>query len=173
MKKNTKKLTLSALLSALALITFMIENLFPPLFFPGARMGLSNVFILLCVVLLGNKYGFAVLIVKVTLGSLYSGNISALMYSLPSGLIALIIQVLLIKYTSRLSIIAISVTGSVANAVCQNAVFCFVMKSFAYLSYSPYLALSGVISGAIVGATVFFLTKKLRKIKFLQDIYFT
>lgn len=168
MKVATKKLALASLLSALALLTFMLENLFPPLFLPGARMGLSNVFILLCAILLGGKYGFIVLIVKVVLGSLFSGNVSSLMYSLPSGIIALAVQVLLLRFSNEVSITAISVTGSVVNAVTQNAVFCLVMKSTAYLAYSPYLALCGVLSGAIVGIVVFFVVKKLYTTKFFR-----
>lgn len=170
MKTTTKKLSFSALLSALALITFMIESLFPPLIIPGARMGLSNVFILLCIIFLGGKYAFIVLLVKVTLGSLFSGNVSALMYSLPSGVIALVVQVVLLQFNSGLSIIAVSILGSVINSITQNVIFCLVMHSSAYLAYSPYLALSGVISGAIVGVTVFFLTKKLNSTKLAKQL---
>ena len=43
-KPLLKKLTLCSIYSALAIISFVIENLFPPLFLPGARMGVSNVF---------------------------------------------------------------------------------------------------------------------------------
>ena len=71
---SVKKLALSAMLSALALISFMIENLFPPLFLPGARLGISNVFILLAVLFLGSGYGYAVFIVKVVLGCVFCGS---------------------------------------------------------------------------------------------------
>jgi uncharacterized membrane protein len=53
MKTSTFKITLTAILSALALITFLIESLFPPLFIPGARLGLANLFILIAIVILG------------------------------------------------------------------------------------------------------------------------
>ena len=78
-----RKLVFSAILSAAALVSFLIESLFPPLFIPGARLGISNVFVLFAVIYIGVKEGFAVLIIKILLGSLFTGNISAALYSLP------------------------------------------------------------------------------------------
>ncbi len=154
-------LSLAGLFACLATITFTIENLFPPLIVPGARMGLSNVFILLSALTIGYKYGFAVLIVKTLLGSLFSGNISALMYSLPCGLISLTVQLLILNFTKNVSLLAVSVLGAVINVLLQNSVFCLVTKTFDYLVYSPYLAIIGVISGLVVGLCVYTLIKKL------------
>ena len=158
--KPSHKIALTATFAALSLITFVLENLLPPLFLPGARLGLSNVFILLTLIFLGWQYAFAVLIVKTVLGSLFAGNLSAIMYSIPAGAISLLIQTLLLYFTKRVSVIAISVSGSVINTVTQNVVFCLVTQTTAYLSYSPYLALLGVVSGIIVGFLVYLTIKK-------------
>lgn len=157
----TKKIALTALLSAFSLITFVIEGLLPPLFLPGARLGLSNVFILLTVIVLGWQYAFAALIIKTVLGSLFAGNISAIMYSIPAGTISLTLQILLLYFTKRISVIAISVCGSVINTIVQNVVFCIITNTTAYLAYSPYLALIGVLSGTIVGFIIYLIVKKL------------
>ena len=163
------KLSLAGLFACLATITFTIESLFPPLIVPGARMGLSNVFILLSALTLGYKYGFAVLIIKTLLGSLFSGNISALMYSLPCGIISLAIQLLLFCNLKSVSLLAISVFGAVINIILQNTVFCLISKTFEYLVYSPYLAIIGVISGLIVGLCVYVVIKKLPESIFSQN----
>ena len=42
-KPSVKKLALCGVLTAFALIAFMLENLLPPLFLPGARLGLSDI----------------------------------------------------------------------------------------------------------------------------------
>lgn len=160
MKKSTLKLTLTAIFAALGLITFVIEGLLPPLFLPGARLGLSNVFILLAVIFCGWQYGFCVLIVKTVLGSLFAGNISAVMYSLPSGALALTVEIVLLYFAKRISIVSISVAGGVISTVIQNTVFCLVNKTSAYLIYSPYLALIGALSGAVVGFTVYLICLK-------------
>ncbi|MBO7344786.1 MAG: Gx transporter family protein [Clostridia bacterium] len=158
--KRVFKLALAGLFASLATITFTLESLFPPIIIPGARMGLSNVFILLTALTLGYGYGVAVLAVKTLLGSLFSGNISALMYSLPSGLIALTVQILLFYNIKKVSLLAVSVLGAVVNIVLQNIVFCLITKTIEYLAYSPYLALIGVISGVIVGLCVYTVIKK-------------
>ena len=43
-KNAAKKIVVLAIFTALSLITFVIENQFPPLLLPGARMGLANIF---------------------------------------------------------------------------------------------------------------------------------
>ena len=161
MKINSKKVALTALFSALSLITFVIESLLPPLFIPGARLCLSNVFILLTVIVLGWQYAFFCLIIKTVLGSLFAANVSTIMYSIPAGVISLTVQILLLYFTKKISVVAISVCGSVVNTFVQNVVFCLITGTTAYLAYAPYLVLIGSLSGVIVGFTIFLIVKKL------------
>ena len=156
--KLTVKISLCGLLTAFALISFILEGLFPPLFIPGARLGISNVFILLCAVILGGKYAFAAVVIKTTLGSVFSGNLSAILYSLPSGLIALIVQLILLNFT-KVSVVATSVCGSIVNTSLQNLTFCLITGVMEYISYLPYLALIGALSGVLVGFTVYLAVK--------------
>ena len=86
-KETTKKIALCGILSAFACIAFMIENLFPPLFIPGAKLGLSNLFVLLALITLGVKYAFFSLFAKVLVSCFFAGFASA-MYSLPAGCVA-------------------------------------------------------------------------------------
>ena len=44
---SARRIATLAVLTAMGLIMFMVESLFPPLFLPGAKMGLSNIFSLL------------------------------------------------------------------------------------------------------------------------------
>ncbi len=154
-----KKITLASVLSAFSIIAFLIEGLFPPLIIPGARMGISNIFILFAVLILGFQYGYIILIVKIILGSLFSGNISAVIYSLPAGVVSLSIEILLIYFTKKVSIIATSIVGATINILLQNLTFCIVTTNIEYIIYSPYLALLGVLAGFIVGLAVYFIIK--------------
>ena len=157
-----KKITLCGLLCSFAVIAFTLESLFPPLILPGARMGISNVFILLCAIYLGSIYGYATLIVKILLGSIFSGNISSIIYSLPAGLISLTLELALFLWINKASIVASSIAGAVVNVTIQNLVFCLVTDSAEYLSYLPYLSLTGVIGGLAVGFIVLLTVKKLK-----------
>ena len=168
MNVKLKKITLCAILTAFAVLSFTIENLFPPLILPGARMGISNVFILLSAIYLGAPYGFATLIIKVTLGSLFSGNVSSIMYSLPAGLVSLSVELLILTFVKKVSLISTSVAGSVVNVTIQNTVFCLVTGVTEYLGYLPYLALISVVSGIIIGFAVYITVKKVN-VPFIRE----
>ena len=163
------KFALCGVLSALSTIAFVIEGLFPPLFLPGARMGVSNIFILLCAILLGGRYAFVTLAVKVLLGSLLSGNFFGIVYALPSGTIALSIELVLIYLAKNVSILATSIAGAVINIAVQNTAFCLITGTAEYLSYLPYLTLTGILGGIIIGLAVFILIKILPAKYFLAN----
>ena len=169
MKNNTFKLTLCALLTSLSIIAFTLENLFPPLFLAGARLGISNVFILLSTIVLGVGYGYATLIIKIIVGSLFSGNVSAIMYSLPAGLIALTLEIVIIYFVKSTSIVCTSIFGSVINSCVQNVVFCLVTDTTSYLVYLPYLALISVVTGLIVGFIVYLTLKRFPQKYFIKQ----
>ena len=157
-ERTVYKIAACGIFSALALIAFVIESLFPPLFIPSARMGISNIFVLLAAITLGVPYGAAVLIIKCVLGSVFSGNVSAMIYSLPAGIVAFAAEVLAIRFLKKTSVTAASALGAVINSVCQNAVFCLVANDFGFFVYLPYLAAIGAASGVLVGlATVLIL----------------
>lgn len=170
-KRLLTKITLCAILSAFATITFTIENLFPPLFIPGARMGLSNVFILLSAILLGGKFAFFTLIIKSTLGSLFAGNVSQIIYSLPAGMITLSIELVLLFFTKKVSILSVSVCGAVVNVTLQNLTFCLVTGTIEFLCYLPYLSLISIFSGLIVGFAVYLIIKHLPIERLTQNLY--
>ena len=165
-----RKTTYCSVITALATLAFMLESLFPPIILPGARMGVSNVFILLAVIMVGRKYGFICLTLKIIIGSLFSGNISSAMYSLPAGLIALAVEIILLFNVGKISIPAVSIAGAVINSAIQNVVFCLVTGVPEYLYYAPYLTLIAIISGLVVGLIVYFTIKSLPKKLFLSTI---
>lgn len=150
-----------AVLTALALIAFVIENLLPPLFIPGAKPGLGNIFVLLALLFYGGAGGFLTVVIKALLGCALTGNVSALMYSLPAGITALVFEYTFIKCAfPRVSLPAISVGAAVLHNAVQNVIFCLV-TGWEAIAFLPYLALIGAVSGLIVGIAAFTLTKLL------------
>ncbi|MGN0817719.1 MAG: Gx transporter family protein [Candidatus Coproplasma sp.] len=161
-KITAKKIAVLAVFTALSLIMFLIENLFPPLFIPGAKMGLSNIFSFAALVLYGPVEAFAVIIVRTLLGAVFAGNVSALIYSFTGGIAAMALSSLLM-YTvyPKISLMAISVAAAVLHNVTQNVMFVIVSQTPLMFSYMPYLALTGLLSGAIVGGAVMLIFKKV------------
>ena len=162
MKNSVKTIALTAVFSAFALLSFVLESLIPPIFIPGARLGLSNLFVLLALIVLGVKSAYAVFIVKIVLGSIFAGNISMIIYSLPSGVISLTFEVLLLKFLGdKLSLVALSTGAAVINVTVQNIVYVLVTNTPSLIVYLPYLTLISVVSGAFVGIVCHIIVKIL------------
>lgn len=156
----TRRLTALAVLSALSLITFMIESLFPPLFVVGAKMGLSNIFVLFAIVVLDVPSAVIIVIVKCALGSLIVGNMSTFIYSIAAGLVSVGVSAVLISFVfPKISIVSISVVGAVIHNMVQNCVFVLIGNSPLMFSYLPYLALVGILSGIVVGFGTYLIVK--------------
>lgn len=157
---SARRIALLSVLTAMSLIMFMVESLFPPLFLPGAKMGLSNIFSLLALFVLGPTEAFILVVIRTTLGSVFTGNISTLMYSMTAGIVSVAVSALLVEFAyPKVSIVAISVVGAVMHNVAQNVVFCLISNTPEMFAYMPWLALIGVVAGIIVGFAVWFILK--------------
>ncbi len=157
---SARRIALLSVLTAMGLIMFMVESLFPPLFLPGAKMGLSNIFSLLTLFVMGPTEAFVLVIIRTTLGSLFTGNISTLMYSMTAGIVSVAVSAVLVEFAyPRVSIVAISVVAAVMHNLAQNIVFCLVSDTAEMFAYMPWLALIGVVAGVIVGFAVWLILR--------------
>lgn len=156
-----KRIALLSLLCAGALCAFVVENLVPAFIVPGAKLGLGNVFTMFALVLLGNAEGIILVVVKSVLGSLIIGNVGSLIYSLSAGLISVAFSAALLGLKREVfTLTAISVGAAVLHNAVQTAVFCLVTETVYAMSFMPYLALTGVLGGAIVGVCTTLIIKK-------------
>ena len=152
---TAKKIAVLSLLTGLSLITFIIENLLPPLFIPGAKLGLANIFSLAALLLYSPVEAFLVLTARTVLGAVFAGNLSALLYSFTGGAVAMAVSAVLI-YTvyPKISVMAVSVAAAVLHNITQNCVFVLLTGSALLFGYMPYLALIGILSGGVVGGII-------------------
>jgi len=161
---KAKRLTLLAMFSAMALIAFLVESLFPSLIVPGAKMGLGNIFVMLTLYLFGAGEAFCVLLVKCVLGNLITGNLSSMAFALFAGVASLLTCALLkTLLADKISVTAVSVCGAVVNNLAQNAVYAFITQTLTVFFYAPYLALIGIIGGTVVGLATVLILRRLPK----------
>lgn len=159
-KNAAKKIAVLGILTGLSLVAFIIESLLPPLFVPGAKAGLANVFSLIALILYSPAEAFAVVAVKTFLGAVYAGNLSSMLYSFTGGVVSMALSsALMYSVYPKVSLAAISVAAAVLHNVTQNVVFVFLSGSFLMFANLPYLALLGVLSGAVVGAVTLLVFK--------------
>lgn len=171
----SKKIALSALFLALALIVSLIENLIPPVVpaLPYAKLGLGNVVLLACFLLVGVGEGCVVLVLKCFFAALFSGNLSVLIWSLPSAAAAYLVMVLLSR-TRMFSVTGLSVAGGMVHNAMQIAVSVGVVGK-AVAAYLPYMILAGGIAGLVTGVVCHFVVEFSRRHSLVgypsQDVY--
>lgn len=151
--KQTKRLALAALLTALALALNYTERMFPlPLLvpLPGVKLGLANVVTLFALCYLGSKLAFTVLAARIFLGALFAGSFSALLYSAMGGMLAFAVMALAV-HSRRLSLYGVSILGAAGHNIGQIGAALLVLGNTAVIGYLPVLLALSVVSGAVTG----------------------
>ena len=152
--QKTKRLTLCALLVALALALSYTERFIPlqmviPL--PGVKLGLANIVTLIALYLLGSKYAFGILIPRCIFGAVFGGGITGLLFSLTGGLLAMAVMSLTRKLPV-FSVYGVSILGAAAHNVGQILAAMVLMHSVYIGAYLPYLLLVALFTGFATGA---------------------
>lgn len=149
---NAKKLTQLALLSTVALIIFIVELRIPNLVpIPGVKLGLANIVTVYAVYRYKPVEVFLIVMVRIVLGSMFSGTALSFLYSL-GGAVCCLCGMLLLKRVIPLSYLWItSPCGAVFHNIGQITVAMLVMRTSAVLVYLPTLMISGMIAGLFTG----------------------
>ena len=161
MKKRTKRLTTDALFTSIALTIFMIEVQIPSVGIPGVKLGLANIVTVTAAFLIGPWDAGAILLCRILLAGLFSGQVMALWYSLAGGTLCWLTMLPMRKIVTRKQIWVMSVIGAVAHNVGQIAVAVLVAHTAAILYYLPVLMISGVAAGLVTGFAAQFAVTRL------------
>lgn len=149
---KTKKLTVMALLTAVALTIFMVEAQIPPLVpLPGVKLGLSNIVTVFAVFALGPGEAAGILFCRIFLGAVFSGNFSAIFYSAGGGFCAILVTILLRKLLSSRQLWVAGALGAVAHSIGQMAVAVVMTGTPSILLYLPAMAAISIVTGLFTG----------------------
>ncbi len=149
---RTQRLCADALLAAAALIIFVVEAQIPiPVAIPGIKLGLANVVTLymLCTCPLGDA--FAVLMLRIVLGSIFVGQAMSFMFSLAGGLLAFGSMKLYLRLAKGENIWFAGIVGAISHNLGQIAVAVAVYRSGYVAYYLAVLLFCGVITGLLTG----------------------
>ncbi len=163
MKQSEKlrRLTVLALLFALAMIFSYVESRLPTLVpIPGVKLGLCNIVVIFALLRLGAPSAIAVSILRVLLSSILFGNAAAFLYSLAGAVLSLCVMILLGK-TKLFSPVGISVAGGVFHNIGQLIAAWLVLGTAGVMYYLPVLLIAGVIAGALIGIAAAYLCRRL------------
>ncbi|NLY78008.1 MAG: Gx transporter family protein [Tissierellia bacterium] len=163
--KNTRKLIFLSLLVAIGLGLGLVESMMPlPFVAPGAKLGLSNMVILITLVVFSPKDAFVVGILKSIVLTLVTGSVTSLFYSLSGSVLSCLAMTIVYKYFSNIfSSIGVSIFGAMTHNFVQVLVACLMMNNFRIFSYLPILQLTSIFTGYFVGLTSKYAVNNLRK----------
>lgn len=140
-----------ALLTALALIIFVVELQIPnPFPIPGVKLGLANIITVYAVYHYRAREVFLVVLIRILLGAVFSGNMAAMLYSLAGGMLCLVGMLPLKRLLSEKYLWVLSVLGAVFHNIGQIAAACLI-AGWGVLAYLPFLLVSGCLAGAFTG----------------------
>ena len=159
-----RQLTTNALLTAIALTIFMIEAQIPaPIPIPGIKLGLANIITVFAMFVFTPKDALLILSVRVFLGSVFSGQISTLLYSAAGGLLCFLAMLLIRKILKDNQLWVASVIGAVFHNIGQILVAILVTGTPSIAVYLPILMVSGIAAGLFTGLCTQVLYFKLLK----------
>lgn len=149
---RSSKVAQYGLFAALAILMGYVEMLIPlPLLVPGMKLGLANVIIVIVLYHMDTKSAFFISLVRVLMSGLLFQGFAGLLYSLAGALLSLGVMALL-KKTGKVSITGVSVMGGVFHNVGQIIVAVAVVENIKMAYYLPFLLVTGVVTGFVIGA---------------------
>lgn len=159
---KTKKLTVLALTVSVAMVLSFVESQIPAFVaIPGVKMGLANIAVVFALYKLGWKEAVLISLIRVFLVSLLFGTGASLFYSVAGAVLSLAGMIAL-KATKLFSSVAVSVAGGVLHNVGQIGMACLLLETDVLRYYLPFLALSGILAGVVIGVVAAILVKRIR-----------
>ena len=140
-----------------------IESQIPALVpIPGIKIGLANIAVIFALYEFGALRAGAVSLVRVFLVALLFGSITGMIYGLFGAVLSILLMALL-KKSSPLSPVGVSVAGAVAHNIGQIIAAWLLIGNEKILLYLPVLVISGTLSGIAVGIASGILIKRFKK----------
>lgn len=161
---KTKQITECGLLLALSLILSYLESLLPVMIaVPGVKLGLANIITMLLLYRFGGKTAFFFMTLKVILAGLLFSGVAGIIYSFAGGMCCIILMSIA-KKCPFFSTLGVSMIGAMAHNAGQLVIALFVMENANILYYLPVLAVTGMITGMMIGYLSSLIYKQYMKI---------
>ena len=158
---ETRKVVHMGMLIALAMVLSFIESQIPAFVaVPGMKLGLANIAIVFALYSLGFREALGVSLIRVVLSAILFGSVVSGLYSAAGALLSLLGMALL-KKSGFFGTVGVSVSGAVLHNLGQIGIACFILRTQALVYYLPFLILSAVVAGVVIGIIAAVLVERL------------
>lgn len=149
---SARKITYMAMLTAIALIIFIVEAQIPnPVPIPGVKLGLANIVTVYAMFALGPGPALMILVCRVFLGSVFSGQLMTFFYSMGGGLLCYLSMLVMRRLVTEKQIWICGSIGAMFHNTGQIIVAVLITRTPGVFAYLPFLIISGIITGLITG----------------------
>lgn len=155
-----------SVLTAVSLIIFIIELQIPnPFPIPGIKLGLANIITVYAVYHYRAHEVAMIVTVRLLLGSVFSGNFMALIYSASGAFLCLLGMLLLKRIINEKHIWIASIFGAVLHNTGQIIAAIIVTQTVQIIAYYPFLLVSGCLAGLFTGLCAQLIMPRIRFFK--------
>ncbi len=152
-----KRITFTALMTALSVVLSFVESLLPAVQFmpPGSKLGLSNIPVMFSAST--GKVGNTLLIVFVkSVFVLITRGFTAFCMSLAGGILSAVCTLIIFKKTKDFGFVGVGVISAICHNIGQLTVSFFMVQTSAILGYAPVLLVASVGTGFLTGTLLRF-----------------
>ena len=149
---KTRDITIIGILASISIAISIIESYFTFIgnIVQGLKLGLSNIVILFALYKYDFKTAIGVSLIRVLIVALVRTGFGINFFFSLVGAIFSIVAMNLVKKT-KLSIIGVSLVGSIFHSIGHVLVGIFILDNYNILYYLPYLLLFSIPTGIFIG----------------------
>ena len=160
----TRRVAVSGLLLAAALVLSYVESLVPFFFgVPGMKLGLPNLAVVLLLSADDKRAALVINILRIVISGLLFGSMFGILFSISGAAVSYIVMIVTMK-TGRFGIPGVSVAGGVSHNLAQLSVVALVVKTSGIVYYSPVLIFAGILTGMAIGTAASVISGPLKQI---------
>ena len=164
-----RKLVFLAIMAAASVVLSIVESLISVALFiiPGVKLGLANIITLVILYVYSEKDAAIVVLIRIMrVGLVYSGLFQPTFWMSLSGGVLAFIAMVVFKRLTKLTLISVSVAGSLFHMVGQILMAMVVLNTETLIFYLPYMMLiaipTGIFTGIIAKRMIFIFQNQLK-----------
>ena len=151
-KMKLTDITRCGVFACAALVIFVLESYIPPIIaVPSVKLGLANVVTLAAMYVLGAGQAFSILIIRIILGNIFTGQAASFLFSVSGGLMCYAATLILKPFFNGKTIWALGTVGALFHNFGQLICAYFMLGAESMAYYALVLALAACITGTFTG----------------------
>lgn len=167
--EKIKRITFTALMTAIAVVLSFVESLLPTAYFmpPGSKLGLSNIPVMFSASKLTVGETLLIVFAKSVFVFITRG-FTAFCMSLAGGILSALCMIFIFRKTSGFGYMGIGILSALCHNAGQLIVSFFLVQTTAIVGYAPVLLIASVGTGFLTGTLLRLVMPYYTKLKEME-----